>query len=58
MDKGMETEMVRCSCETVAKTVGMKPKGWLGPWISESENTPEILKQCGIEYVLDWCDRI
>jgi peptidoglycan/xylan/chitin deacetylase (PgdA/CDA1 family) len=32
-----------------------KPHGWLGPWISESLDTPELLKAAKYEYVLDWC---
>ena len=31
------------------------PRGWLGPWISESDVTPDLLKEAGYDYVLDWC---
>lgn len=34
---------------------GRSPKGWLGPWISESEKTPDLLHAAGYEYLLDWC---
>lgn len=34
--------------------LGDRPVGWLGPWISESEATPELLKAAGYRYVLDW----
>lgn len=31
--------------------------GWMGPWISESLVTPDLLKECGFRYFLDWpCD--
>lgn len=35
-------------------TLGARPTGWLGPWISESENTPDLLAAEGYRYVLDW----
>jgi peptidoglycan/xylan/chitin deacetylase (PgdA/CDA1 family) len=34
---------------------GKKPKGWLGPWISQSRVTPDLLEEAGYEYLLDWC---
>jgi allantoinase len=32
-----------------------RPRGWLGPWISESFDTPDLLKAANYDYVLDWC---
>ncbi|MEI5686544.1 polysaccharide deacetylase family protein [Sphingomonas kyungheensis] len=34
--------------------LGTAPTGWLGPWISESEHTPDLLAAEGYRYVLDW----
>ena len=34
---------------------GKRPQGWLGPWISESRLTPDLLQEAGYRYVLDWC---
>ncbi|MBS0126045.1 polysaccharide deacetylase family protein [Thetidibacter halocola] len=34
---------------------GRAPKGWLGPWISQSRVTPDLLQEAGYEYHLDWC---
>lgn len=34
---------------------GRAPQGWLGPWISETERTPDLLAEAGFGYVLDWC---
>lgn len=34
---------------------GVVPKGWLGPWISQSAVTPDLLQEAGYEYLLDWC---
>ena len=33
---------------------GRAPEGWLGPWISESAATPDLLAEAGYRYVLDW----
>lgn len=34
---------------------GRHPAGWLGPWISESSRTPDLLQEAGYSFVLDWC---
>ncbi len=47
--------------EVIAKTVsvlkaftGVATRGWLGPGLSESFDTPDHLKAAGIDYVCDW----
>jgi hypothetical protein len=34
---------------------GKRPYGWLGPWISQSTLTPDLLQEAGYRYLLDWC---
>lgn len=34
---------------------GRHPGGWLGPWISESPRTPDLLQEAGYSFLLDWC---
>ena len=34
---------------------GQTPKGWLSPWLSESNLTSDLLAQSGYEYTLNWC---
>lgn len=34
--------------------IGVRPTGWLGPWISESHQTPDLLDEAGFRYTLDW----
>jgi len=34
---------------------GERPRGWLGPWISQSPLTPDLLQEAGYAYLLDWC---
>jgi allantoinase len=50
-----ETQVIREVTAVVTRHEGRPPKGWLGPWISESPDTPDLLKSEGYEYVLDWC---
>ncbi len=41
---------------TAIKTFsGEPPRGWLGPWISQSLLTPDLLQEAGYDYLLDWC---
>ncbi len=42
--------------ETIEKITGQKPKGWLGPALTETFNTPQILTSLGLTYILDWCN--
>jgi peptidoglycan/xylan/chitin deacetylase (PgdA/CDA1 family) len=42
--------------EAIAKSTGKKSRGWLGPVVTETDNTPDILADLGIEYLADWCN--
>lgn len=37
-----------------AQEESVPPRGWLGPFISQSPKTPELLKKHGFTYMLDW----
>ncbi|HEY1474340.1 MAG TPA: polysaccharide deacetylase family protein [Pseudolabrys sp.] len=53
-----ETEERALIAETTAaieKHSGARPRGWLGPWISQSPVTPDLLQEAGYSYLLDWC---
>src|SRR4029079_13740384 len=39
---------------TLETFTGKKPKGWLGPGLSETWETLDLLAEAGIEYVSDW----
>jgi peptidoglycan/xylan/chitin deacetylase (PgdA/CDA1 family) len=41
--------------ETITKATGERPQGWMGPGLSETFETPRILRELGLSYVLDWC---
>jgi peptidoglycan/xylan/chitin deacetylase (PgdA/CDA1 family) len=42
--------------QTIARHTGQQPKGWLGPALTETFNTPEVLAELGLSYLLDWCN--
>ena len=46
--------IVHCR-ERMTQAHGMAPAGWLSPWISESTVTPDLLKEAGYDYPLNWC---
>ncbi|QCK84393.1 polysaccharide deacetylase [Phreatobacter aquaticus] len=50
-----ERELIAQSTAAIVKAEGKQPRGWLGPWISESTVTPDLLKEAGYTYLLDWC---
>ena len=53
-----ETEELALISETTAAIeahTGRRPRGWLGPWISQSPLTPDLLQEAGYRYLLDWC---
>lgn len=40
--------------DTIRRRTGRCPKGWMGPGLTETFNTPELLRELGLSYVLDW----
>lgn len=40
---------------TLDATLPSRPKGWLGPGLTETHATPRLLAEAGFSYVLDWC---
>jgi len=40
--------------EAIAKYTGRRPRGWLGPGLTETWETPDLLVEAGYEYVCDW----
>jgi peptidoglycan/xylan/chitin deacetylase (PgdA/CDA1 family) len=40
---------------TIEQATGRRPRGWLGPALTETLNTPALLAELGFSYVCDWC---
>jgi peptidoglycan/xylan/chitin deacetylase (PgdA/CDA1 family) len=51
-----EREVIRKSISTIQEFTGVAPRGWMGPGLAETFNTPDILAEEGIEYLCDWCN--
>ncbi|WP_063050287.1 polysaccharide deacetylase family protein [Nocardia arthritidis] len=39
---------------TIERATGRRPRGWMGPALTESFLTPSLLAELGLGYVLDW----
>jgi allantoinase len=55
LDEAGERALIAEASAILAEQEGQAPKGWLGPWISQSRNTPDLLVEAGYRYLLDWC---
>jgi len=49
-----EREDIRKTSAAIVAATGMRPRGWLGPGLTETWETPDILAEEGYEYVCDW----
>ncbi len=54
MAEAAEAEMIAEVTRRIAAEEGRPPSGWLGPWISQSPVTPDLLAEAGYSYGLDW----
>lgn len=50
-----ERLLIEEATSIIAHEEGRPPAGWLGPWISQSSVTPDLLAEAGYSYILDWC---
>ena len=50
-----EQALIEAAATVIERAEGTRPQGWLGPWISESRLTPDLLAEAGYGYLLDWC---
>ncbi len=54
MSEAEEKQEIATSIAALEKATGAAPKGWLGQEYGESQRTPKLLADAGIDYVLDW----
>ena len=55
LDEAAERALIAEATATIAVHEGTPPRGWLSPWIAESRVTPDLLKEAGYAYTLNWC---
>lgn len=56
MDRDQERVYLEYVVNTIRESTGQQPRGWLGPALTETYNTPELLNDLGLTYILDWCN--
>lgn len=56
MDPDEERRYLADVVATIEHHTGSRPKGWLGPALTETTATPRLLAELGLSYVCDWCN--
>jgi peptidoglycan/xylan/chitin deacetylase (PgdA/CDA1 family) len=56
MPEDTERPIIGGVLHTIAQHTGKRPRGWLGPALTETDNTLDILAEAGVDYVADWCN--
>ncbi len=49
-----EARLIAEARDRVASFMGVAPQGWMGPWMSQSRVTPDLLQEAGFLYEMDW----
>jgi allantoinase len=49
-----EREDIAKTAEAIRAFTGKRPRGWLGPGLTETWQTPDLLAEAGYDYVADW----
>lgn len=55
MSPELERRCIFEAGDTIERHQGRRPQGWLGPYISESDISLDLLREAGFRYTLDWC---
>ena len=56
MPEEAERPIIQRVIQRITEATGTKPRGWLGPALTETDNTLDLLAEAGIDYVADWCN--
>lgn len=49
-----QAAMINRSMSVIEKFTGTRPIGWLGPGLTQTYETPELLAAAGVKYIGDW----
>ena len=49
-----QAEMIAKSMDTIERFTGKRPVGWLGPGLTQTFETPDLLAKAGVKYVGDF----
>lgn len=54
MTEEQEREHIGSSLETIRRSTGRRPEGWIGQEFGESTRTPALVADHGLAYIADW----
>lgn len=54
LERAEERQILTEIIETIEAATGRRPQGWMGPALTETHHTAELLAELGLSYVLDW----
>ena len=54
MSEDEERACITEAAATIEKHEGRRPAGWLAPYISQTRNSPDLLRAAGFRYMMDW----
>lgn len=49
-----ERRLIEQVTATIERHEGRRPLGWMSPWLSNSDRTPDLLQEAGYRYFMDW----
>ncbi len=49
-----EARLLREIKASIEEQTGQPVRGWMGPWMSHSARTPDLLQEAGYEFLMDW----
>jgi allantoinase len=49
-----EARLIAYVRDQIERHSGQRARGWMGPWMSQSHATPDLLKEAGFEFLMDW----
>lgn len=54
MEEAEEAALIEESTRILTETFGKAPRGWMSPGATQSPRTPDLLREAGYTYTLDW----
>jgi allantoinase len=49
-----ERAVISETLDRIERFTGVRPRGWLGPGLQETYDTPDVLRELGVDHVFDW----
>lgn len=49
-----QAAMIKLTMDTIKQFTGKSPKGWLGPGLTQTLESVDLLREAGIRYIGDW----